>query len=73
MCMSSPKMPEPLPLTPPPPPPPPPPTVTASTVGAPEKRTGTSGVRKKGTKRLTVSRRPTMSLQGGQAGIQMPS
>lgn len=70
MCMSSPKMPEPLP---PPPPPPPPPTVTASTVGAPKKRVSTSGVKKKGTKRLTVSRRPTMSLQGGQSGLQMPS
>ena len=72
MCFPSPKFPDIKP--PPPPPPPPPPTKTASAPEPARTLTGEANKRKRGTKRLTVSRRPTLGMQSsGQTGLQMPS
>jgi hypothetical protein len=69
MCMSSPSMPPP---PPPPAPPPPPPTPRATKVVT--KVESESGrAKRRGTKKLTVKRRPTLTLEGGQTGLQMTS
>lgn len=69
MCMSSPSMPPP---PPPPAPPPPPPTPRATKVVT--KVESESGrAKRRGTKKLIVKRRPTLTLEGGQTGLQMTS
>jgi len=62
MCFSQPKMPEPLP----PPAPPPPPLPTAER--AVTKRATQPTKRKRGTQQLTSTRRPTLSMGGGNGG-----
>lgn len=55
-------------------PPPPPPTKRASAPEQARTLNGEATKRKRGTKRLTVSRRPTLGMQSsGQTGLQMPS
>ena len=76
MCMSSPKMPD----------VPPPTTLASNAYRTPPLKMAASAMtersmanalikkRKRGTKRLTVSRRPTLGMQSsGQTGVQMPS
>jgi hypothetical protein len=68
MCMSSPKMPD----LPPPLPPPPPATKIATAPESARAMTGTTTKRRRGTKRLTVSRRPTLGMQSsGQTGVNL--
>jgi hypothetical protein len=62
MCFSQPKMPEP----PPPPAPPPPPLPTAER--AVTKRATQPTKRRRGTTQLTATRRPTLSMGGGNGG-----
>jgi len=62
MCFSQPKMPEPLP----PPAPPPPPLPTAEK--AVTKRATQPTKRRRGTSQVTASRRPTLSMGGGNGG-----
>jgi hypothetical protein len=62
MCFSQPKMPEP----PPPPAPPPPPLPTAER--AVTKRATRPTKRRRGTTQLTATRRPTLSMGGGNGG-----
>jgi hypothetical protein len=62
MCFSQPKMPEPLP----PPAPPPPPLPTAER--AVTKRATEPTKRRRGTQQLTSTRRPTLSMGGGNGG-----
>jgi len=66
MCMSSPKMPD-LP-----PAPPPPPQVT-KTAAAPESARAATNTaeRRRGTKRLTVTRRPSLGMPSGQSGVNL--
>jgi len=52
-----------------PPPPPPPPTATA--VRATMARAATGPRRKRGTSKLTVTRRPTLGMDTGQTGVQL--
>ena len=69
--MSSPKMPD---VPPPPAPPPPPLKMAASAMTERSMANALIKKRKRGTKRLTVSRRPTLGMQSsGQTGVQMPS
>ncbi len=63
MCFSQPKMPEPLP----PPAPPPPPLPTAEK--AVTKRATQPTKRRRGTSQVTASRRPTLSMGGGNGGV----
>lgn len=58
---------------PPPPPKPPPPTVTAQRVEPTKARTARGQQRKRGTRTLTVSRRPSLGMQPGQTGVQLTS
>ena len=62
MCFSQPKMPEP----PPPPAPPPPPLPTAERAIA--KRATQPTKRRRGTTQLTATRRPVLSMGGGNGG-----
>ena len=62
MCFSQPKMPEPAP----PPAPPPPPLPTAER--AVTKRATQPTKRRRGTTQLTATRRPTLSMGGGNGG-----
>ena len=62
MCFSQPKMPEPLP----PPAPPPPPLPTAEK--AVTQRATQPKKQKRGTSQLTATRRPTLSMGGGNGG-----
>jgi hypothetical protein len=62
MCFSQPKMPEP----PPPPAPPPPPLPTAEK--AVTKRATQPTKRRRGTAQVTATRRPTLSMGGGNGG-----
>ena len=62
MCFSQPKMPEPLP----PPAPPPPPLPTAER--AVTKRATQPTKRRRGTAQVTATRRPTLSMGGGNGG-----
>ena len=62
MCFSQPKMPEPVP----PPAPAPPPLPTAER--AVTKRATQPTKRKRGTQQLTATRRPTLSMGGGNGG-----
>ena len=62
MCFSQPKMPEP----PPPPAPPPPPLPTAEK--AVTQRATQPKKQKRGTSQLTATRRPTLSMGGGNGG-----
>ena len=62
MCFSQPKMPEP----PPPPAPPPPPLPTAEK--AVTQRATQPTKRRRGTSQLTATRRPTLSMGGGNGG-----
>ena len=62
MCFSQPKMPEPVP----PPAPPPPPLPTAER--AVTKRATEPTKRRRGTQQLTSTRRPTLSMGGGNGG-----
>ena len=62
MCFSQPKMPEP----PPPPAPPPPPLPTAEK--AVTQRATQPKKQKRGTSQLTATRRPTLSMSGGNGG-----
>jgi hypothetical protein len=69
MCFSQPKMPEPLP----PPAPPPPPLPTAEK--AVTKRATQPTKRRRGTAQVTATRRPTLSMGGGNGGtgVQLSS
>lgn len=69
MCFSQPDIPPP----PPPPAPPPPPLPTAER--AVTKRATQPTKRKRGTQQLTATRRPTLSMGGGQngTGVQLSS
>ena len=69
MCFSQPKMPEP----PPPPAPPPPPLPTAER--AVTKRATQPTKRRRGTAQVTATRRPTLSMGGGNGGtgVQLSS
>lgn len=69
MCFSQPKMPEP----PPPPAPPPPPLPTAER--AVTERATQPTKRRRGTTQLTATRRPTLSMGGGNGGtgVQLSS
>ena len=62
MCFSQPKMPEPAP----PPAPPPPPLPTAER--AVTQRATQPTKRRRGTRQLTATRRPTLSMGGGNGG-----
>ena len=62
MCFSQPKMPEP----PPPPAPPPPPLPTAEK--AVTQRATQPTKRRRGTAQITATRRPTLSMGGGNGG-----
>ena len=62
MCFSQPKMPEP----PPPPAPPPPPLPTAEK--AVTQRATQPTKRRRGTAQVTATRRPTLSMGGGNGG-----
>ena len=62
MCFSQPKMPEPVP-PPAPPPKPPPPASEAKT-----QRQMQPKKQRRGTQQLTATRRPTLSMGGGQNG-----
>jgi len=62
MCFSQPKMPEPLP----PPAPPPPPLPTAEKA-VPQRATQPTK-RRRGTAQVTATRRPTLSMGGGNGG-----
>ena len=69
MCFSQPKMPEPLP----PPAPPPPPLPTAEK--AVTKRATQPTKRRRGTSQVTVRRRPSIGMGGGNGGtgVQLSS
>lgn len=69
MCFSQPKPPEPLP----PPAPPPPPLPTAEK--AVTKRSTQPTKRRRGTAQVTATRRPTLSMGGGNGGtgVQLSS
>ena len=69
MCFSQPKMPEPAP----PPAPPPPPLPTAER--AVTQRATQPTKRRRGTTQLTATRRPTLSMGGGNGGtgVQLSS
>ena len=69
MCFSQPKMPEPAP----PPAPPPPPLPTAEK--AVTKRATQPTKRRRGTAQVTATRRPTLSMGGGNGGtgVQLSS
>lgn len=68
MCFSQPKMP-PMPEIPPPPPPPaPPPPPLAMAEKAPTKRATQPTKRRRGTAQVTATRRPTLSMGGGNGG-----
>jgi len=69
MCFSQPKMPPPLP----PPAPPPPPLPTAEK--AVTKRATQPTKRRRGTSQVTATRRPTLSMGGGNGGtgVQLSS
>ena len=69
MCFSQPKMQAP----PPPPPPPPPPTATAERVEPARAMASTAAKRRTGTRKLTATRRPSLGMQAGQSGVQLPS
>jgi len=69
MCMSSPR----VVATPPPPPPPPQPTAVAAAPEASKALAKSRTRRKRGTSRLTVTRRPSLGMQSGQSGVQLPS
>lgn len=58
---------------PPPPPPPPSPTATAQRVEPTKARAARGQQRKRGTRVLTVSRRPSLGMQPGQTGVQLTS
>ena len=62
MCFSQPK----IPPAPPPPAPPPPPLPTAER--AVTKRATQPAKRRRGTTQLTATRRPTLSMGGGNGG-----
>ena len=62
----------PAPPPPPPPAPPPPPTATAVRAEPVKARQTSSQQRKRGTRKLTVTRRPSLGMQAGQAGVQLP-
>jgi len=63
MCFSQPKMPEPLP----PPAPPPEPTFKPATEAKTQRATQPKK-QKRGTSQLTATRRPTLSMGGGNGG-----
>ena len=63
MCFSQPDMPPP----PPPPPAPPPPPLPTAERAVTEKATQPTK-RRRGTQQLTATRRPTLSMGGGQNG-----
>ena len=70
MCFSSPKPPSP----PPPtlvPPPPPPPVATASVAKSARPQASITSKKKRGTKRLTVTRRPSLGIPSGQSGVNL--
>ena len=70
MCFGGPSAPEPPPPTPPLPPPP---TAMAVRAEPPKPRAARGQQRKRGTRTLTVSRRPSLGMQPGQTGVQLTS
>ena len=58
---------------PPPPPPPPPPTATAVRAEPTKARAARGQQRKRGTRALTITRRPSLGMQPGQTGVQLTS
>ena len=68
MCFSQPKMPAMPEIPPPPPPPAPPPPPLAMAEKAPTQRATQPTKRRRGTAQVTATRRPTLSMGGGNGG-----